>query len=296
MKNLFITSAILITIVFVALNGFFLRGQVSSNSPLLAGPLVMPTVVPLNTTTSISITIAIPGTAVIPSGVNLLRLSATGAPNIVGQMHDDGMNGDVAAGDGIYSLRLPFSAATTTLVSYQVSAAFKGVLRRVLSPTFQILASAVPPTLPPDPGTDGMQTLGGVDSDKDGVRDDVQRYIALAHPESARKRTALTQTALVLQSEILGASDPALSKANIQQFSYADDCLSSAFMISDADVAGGQKAYKAYLSLEALVLNTPARTRAFFQADSQPGDVINTETPYTQRPARCLIDPSVLPN
>lgn len=32
--------------------------------------------------------------------------------------------------------------------------------------------------LPPDPGPEGMKTLEGIDSDKDGVRDDVQRYIA----------------------------------------------------------------------------------------------------------------------
>src|SRR5216683_231714 len=37
-------------------------------------------------------------------------------------------------------------------------------------------------TLPPDPGAAGKATLQGIDSDGDGVRDDIQRYIALTYP------------------------------------------------------------------------------------------------------------------
>jgi len=33
--------------------------------------------------------------------------------------------------------------------------------------------------LPPNPGEAGKATLQGIDSDNDGVRDDIQRYIAL---------------------------------------------------------------------------------------------------------------------
>ena len=32
--------------------------------------------------------------------------------------------------------------------------------------------------LPPDPGPAGMETIEGIDADKDGIRDDVQRFIA----------------------------------------------------------------------------------------------------------------------
>ena len=47
--------------------------------------------------------------------------------------------------------------------------------------------------LPPDPGAAGKTTLQGVDSDGDGVRDDVQRYIALTYPNSEKTRATLTQ-------------------------------------------------------------------------------------------------------
>ena len=55
--------------------------------------------------------------------------------------------------------------------------------------------------LPPDPGEAGKQTLLGIDSDNDGVRDDVQLAIArLYHdPEDKNVRLALNQFAASLQ-------------------------------------------------------------------------------------------------
>ncbi|MDX8380534.1 MAG: hypothetical protein R8M14_00305 [Ghiorsea sp.] len=44
---------------------------------------------------------------------------------------------------------------------------------------FNSVAVAQPSGLPPDPGAAGRGTLAGIDSDNDGVRDDVQRWIAL---------------------------------------------------------------------------------------------------------------------
>jgi len=42
--------------------------------------------------------------------------------------------------------------------------------------------------LPPDPGDTGKATLAGIDSDNDGVRDDIERYIWLTYPASAKTR------------------------------------------------------------------------------------------------------------
>ena len=49
--------------------------------------------------------------------------------------------------------------------------------------------------LPPDPGPAGLATLARIDSNNNGVRDDVARYIALTYPASteADTRSALTQ-------------------------------------------------------------------------------------------------------
>lgn len=45
--------------------------------------------------------------------------------------------------------------------------------------------------LPPDPGPEGMKTLEGIDSDKDGVRDDLQRFIVLNWGHSERAVMAM---------------------------------------------------------------------------------------------------------
>jgi len=42
--------------------------------------------------------------------------------------------------------------------------------------------------LPPDPGKAGKETLLGIDADKDGVRDDIQRYIYFTYPDDKKLR------------------------------------------------------------------------------------------------------------
>ena len=49
--------------------------------------------------------------------------------------------------------------------------------------------------LPPDPGEEGKKTLFGIDADKDGLRDDVQRWIYFHYPEDPLIRNALIQYA-----------------------------------------------------------------------------------------------------
>ena len=57
--------------------------------------------------------------------------------------------------------------------------------------------------LPPDPAT-----LAGIDSDNDGVRDDVQRWIVMNYPSSQKMRAALRQLAQDYQRFILNAASP----------------------------------------------------------------------------------------
>lgn len=54
-------------------------------------------------------------------------------------------------------------------------------------------------SLPPDPGPAGAIPLLGVDSDRDGVRDDIQRYIALTYPGSPDTVQALRVLAVTYQ-------------------------------------------------------------------------------------------------
>ncbi|MFK7826726.1 MAG: hypothetical protein AB8G05_21470 [Oligoflexales bacterium] len=50
--------------------------------------------------------------------------------------------------------------------------------------------------LPPDPGKKGTETLMGVDSNNDGLRDDVQRWIYFNYPDEPLVRKALIQVAI----------------------------------------------------------------------------------------------------
>jgi hypothetical protein len=53
-------------------------------------------------------------------------------------MHDDGKNGDAVAGDGVYTFLVPFNELVSGQVQLQVSAAFQGQLKRIVSPLLSI--------------------------------------------------------------------------------------------------------------------------------------------------------------
>jgi len=148
---------------------------------------------------------------------------------------------------------------------------------------------AVSDGLPPDPGASGKLTLAGIDSDADGVRDDIQRYIALNHPDSAKERAALTQDAKVMQSALLDANDKAKSVQHGEEASKSSECLWYTF--GSVDIA-----YQAEISLRAVALNTDERNRAYFLYDSQLGGEVFKGTPYDQLASTCAVDPATLPN
>ena len=111
--------------------------------------------------------------------------------------------------------------------------------------------------LPPDPGEAGKTTLEGIDSDKDGVRDDVQRYIAITYPKSAKTRAALTQAAKSLQMVVLDARG--------DQEVVAADVKTTVNMIACLEYILPSDNYTAiYHALrDDYVLNTPERKAAF---------------------------------
>jgi flagellar hook assembly protein FlgD len=106
-------------------------------APTVATPQVSPPQIPSGVPTLLTVTSAIttlPGDpALIAGSVNLIRVSPTGQSlAVLGVMRDDGMAGDVVAGDGVLTLQLTVTEAVGDL-RLRVSAAFRGVLRRVLS-------------------------------------------------------------------------------------------------------------------------------------------------------------------
>ncbi|UXY15498.1 hypothetical protein N8I74_00335 [Chitiniphilus purpureus] len=120
--------------------------------------------------------------------------------------------------------------------------------------------------VPPDPGAEGRRTLAGIDSDNDGVRDDVQRFLAKEvgqHP--ARFRYAM-EMARITQQEILAASENNKEKVRslFSQWIVAHDCYFRTYKDSVELYSWRLNFSK---KLTALHSNTPERIAANNKAD-----------------------------
>jgi hypothetical protein len=125
--------------------------------PLHATPSInTPTVTPVNltvnqpiqVTASCKINMSAGDPALLPGGVNLVRLTATGAAgSTIGVMHDDGLNGDAVAGDGVFTYQYTDTETATGQFQLQCTAAFQGVLQRVRSPAVTMTVVAAPGSL-----------------------------------------------------------------------------------------------------------------------------------------------------
>lgn len=292
-------KALIIVVGFAIILGLgALWLHATPGAPTMGSLSVLPTSFAINKATIVTVTIPIPDSSLIPNGVNLLQLGASGTqPVILGVMHDDGQNGDAVAGDGIYTFRPTFNEPGTGQVQLQASAAFRGLLKRVLTPIISIAVTADgTKPLPPDPGSAGMTTLAGVDSDGDGVRDDIERYIALTYPQSGRTRAALTQMAVAMQAELLDASTQSLVITDTLQWTYAADCLESVTAISNADVTGLYNTMNIANALKAQILNTPVRTQAYYNANDELGAFTYSQPSFSTLATYCAVSPSSLPN
>jgi hypothetical protein len=113
-------------------------------------------------------------------------------------------------------------------------------------------------TLPPDPGMAGMLTLEGIDSDKDSVRDDVQRYIALTYTDNSM-RIALTNAAkaeLVMVDNSDNA-DQVITQANLL------NCRIECVYAHDPE-----NATKILSGLRSRIVNTELRFRSYAKANA----------------------------
>ena len=146
--------------------------------------------------------------------------------------------------------------------------------------------------LPPDPGEAGKQTLEGIDSDSDGVRDDVQRYIATTYPQSARARAALSQYAIALQHVLLDTKDPTRAKAAWSDAIAGLRCLMY--------IQGVKPAASTETLIRAEYLNTEPRVRAFFEASRHsppaPSTLDELSNPSPNYRSFCAFEPDRLPN
>jgi hypothetical protein len=95
-----------------------------------------------NTPTTVTFTISIDTPTLNPTTVELQRVDSAGnliAP--VGRMFDNGSNGDAKPGDKVFSLRTSINEPAAVQMYYRVSAAFRGLIRQVVSQ--QVIVEAV---------------------------------------------------------------------------------------------------------------------------------------------------------
>jgi hypothetical protein len=112
--------------------------------------------------------------------------------------------------------------------------------------------------VPPDPGDAGKATLEGIDSDADGVRDDIQRYIISSQFCNMSLTDALFQLTKIEQRFLIAPHEEELLGKLDDQRTSAHDCLEH--------FAGPTLARRLVLDLKAEMLNTAARSEAYFQA------------------------------
>lgn len=117
--------------------------------------------------------------------------------------------------------------------------------------------------LPPDPGPAGMLTIEGVDSDKDGVRDDVQRRIVQKWGDSERAVRALFLVAKHVQQKVKYGGD--ISKEQAVEMSKKTGPLMQCYVYSVPEEIQQDQARE---RVSAMVTNTPERFERYRKFDS----------------------------
>ena len=113
----------------------------------------------------------------------------------------------------------------------------------------------------PYPGEEGKKTLAGIDSDNNGIRDDIQIWINKTFPEETHPSSnkALRQMAKYEQQALVAHQDKEKSKAFKIKSLEAYGC----FMWINYSIS-----YNALKEFEYLNLNTSERIRAFDKSES----------------------------
>lgn len=190
-----------------------------------------------------------------------------------------GSLGKVSKGQQV-TLTLTFTVASNTppqVVSGNLTL-FKDNGAAKVFGTLPVAISLEPIALPPDPGDAGKATLEGIDSDHDGIRDDIQRYIALTYWNRSDIQAGLRQYATAFQDSLMGADSKAVSLANEAKSAKAQECLRYRL--------GVEEGYQAFRQLHAFALNTEARSHAYIAYNSQLGGEVFS-LPNEDRPESC---------
>ena len=141
--------------------------------------------------------------------------------------------------------------------------------------------------LPPDPGPAGMLTIEGIDADKDGIRDDVQRFIVENWGDSPRAVKVLRNLAEQKLMTVRVGGD--LSREETQQL--AQKLLNAASCLFYATPELVEQQAQELVGLR--VMNTPERYKRASEFNYQMAHhvyMLSNETP-TQL---CGFDPATI--
>jgi hypothetical protein len=186
------------------------------------------------------------------------------------------------------SIRITFRASGNTVYGAYDGTIHLRLGNATLPQTLKTSVTYAVVPLPPDPGAAGKATLAGIDSDGDGIRDDVQRWIALTYATSTSIRSALAQYSRAVQRLLSGATGSTAMTAVLR----GQYCSNRTQFLLHIPVTGGYL-YKGALAQS---LNTYPRARAFYTADaSTSGTFFSTPPPGHELDA-CDIDPRLLAN
>ena len=139
--------------------------------------------------------------------------------------------------------------------------------------------------LPPDPGEAGKLTLAGIDSDGDGIRDDIQRYIALTYPDSQKTRAGLRQMVFALQKILLESPDEESALNNTEALHRASEC--NWYIHSEHSI-------KMLDALMAEYLNTVERSRAYLDYNAKLGGHVFGSKDFNEYGTSCTFDPDLM--
>jgi len=175
------------------------------------------------------------------------------------------------------------SGGSTTAVSSPIGSVIPLPAKVSLETVPMILdPSQVPPA--PDPAVNNA-TVAGVDSNSNGIRDDVERWIAQTYPTSAKMRAAMAQMALNSQKEITA---PNLSRESAYKIGLESmDAVRCSRASSSA--SGANWNIKDYM---ATVYNTRARFSALMEFQNTMGSRV-FKVPQEDA---CTISATQLPN
>lgn len=192
--------------------------------------------------------------------------------------------GDVSKGDTIeLELIVSIPSGETAANHGGIVQLRGGKNQQNLAKPLNVSLTIIPQTddgLPPDPGEAGKETLLGIDSDLDGVRDDIQRYILLTYPNQPHIQNALFQ----LTKTYTDAFQEGLSDEEIYQIG-----LESGPAISCLRYFDSANTRSMVSGLTEIILNTPERTASYLDFDiSLSGYSFPlTKLPYTERYKLC---------